>query len=65
MERIMQALIEHIKQAMPDLLLVDEDYGQLDMIDSEQDTYPLTMPAVLINASTATTTTTTAAPRRI
>jgi hypothetical protein len=46
----MQALIEHIKEAMPDLLLVDEDYGQLDMIDSEQDTYPLTMPAVLINA---------------
>lgn len=46
----MQALIEYIKQAMPDLLLVDEDYGQLDMIDSEQDTYPLTMPAVLINA---------------
>ena len=50
MERIMQALIEHIKEAMPDILLVDEDYGQLDMIDSEQDTYPLTMPAVLINA---------------
>lgn len=46
----MQALIEHIKEAMPGLLLVDEDYGQLDMIDSEQDTYPLTMPAVLINA---------------
>lgn len=51
MERIVLALLEHIKEAMPDILLVDEDYGQLDMIDnSEADTYPLTMPAVLINA---------------
>lgn len=50
MEQIMLSLIEHIKEAMPELLLVDEDTGQLDMIDSEQDTYPLTMPAVLINA---------------
>jgi hypothetical protein len=37
---------------MPDLQVVDEDYGQLEMLDQENnDTYPLTFPAVLIDAS--------------
>ena len=37
---------------MPELSTIDEDYGQLEMINQEnRDTYPLTYPAVLIDAS--------------
>lgn len=43
-------LICHIKENMPVLSLVDEDYGQLEAIDNnEVDMYPVTFPAVLIN----------------
>ncbi len=39
---------------MPDISTVDEDYGQLEMIDErDRDTYPLTFPAVLIDAPEA------------
>ena len=38
-----------IKENMPSLSLVDEDYGQLEAIDKEDvDTYPVTFPCVLI-----------------
>ena len=52
MECLLEDLVNLIGNAMPDLEVVDEDYGQLDMIDQENnDTYPLTFPAVLIDAS--------------
>lgn len=54
MEYILQDLITHIADAMPDISMVDEDYGQLEMLDQEnQDTYPVTFPAVLIDAPEA------------
>lgn len=53
MECLLEDLVNLIGNAMPDLQVVDEDYGQLEMLDQESnDTYPLTFPAVLIDAST-------------
>lgn len=52
MECLLEDLVNLIGNAMPDLKVVDEDYGQLEMINQENnDTYPLTFPAVLIDAS--------------
>lgn len=54
MECLLEDLVDLIGNAMPDLEVVDEDYGQLDMLDQEnRDTYPLTFPAVLIDAPSA------------
>ena len=51
MEKLLKSLIELFGQEMPELVTVDEDYGQLEMINQEnRDTYPLTFPAVLIDA---------------
>lgn len=50
MESLIYHLIKHIKESMPSLAMVDEDYGQLEAIDKEDiDTYPVTFPAVLID----------------
>lgn len=50
MELLLYHLINHIKEKMPELSLVDEDYGQLEAIDKvEMDTYPVTFPCVLID----------------
>lgn len=50
MELLLYHLINHIKEEMPELSLVDEDYGQLEAIDKENmDTYPVTFPCVLID----------------
>lgn len=50
MESLLYQLINHIKENMPSLSLVDEDYGQLEAIDKEDvDTYPVTFPCVLID----------------
>lgn len=50
MELLLYHLINHIKENMPSLSLVDEDYGQLEAIDKEDmDTYPVTFPCVLID----------------
>ena len=50
MESLLYHLINHIKESMPSLSLVDEDYGQLEAIDKENvDTYPVTFPCVLID----------------
>lgn len=46
MEDIFLAIQERIAQAMPELSLVDEDYGQL---ITDEDTYPVTFPCVLIS----------------
>lgn len=55
MEALITNLIERIAVAMPELEIVDEDYGQLEMLDQEnKDTYPLTFPAVLVEESSIT-----------
>lgn len=51
MEKLLQDLINLFGAQMPELSTIDEDYGQLEMIDQEgRDTYPLTYPALLIDA---------------
>ena len=39
--------MKRVATLMPELLLVDEDYGQLEM-SAEEDHYPVTFPCVLI-----------------
>lgn len=52
MECLLEDLVNLIGDAMPDLQVVDEDYGQLEMLDQESnDSNPLTFPAVLVDAS--------------
>ena len=47
----MEDLIRLVGEAFPGMKTVDEDYGQLEMLDDDsRDTYPLTFPAVLIDA---------------
>lgn len=51
MEKLLQRLIKLFGHEMPELSTVDEDYGQLEMIDQQdRDTYPLTYPALLLDA---------------
>jgi len=45
MEEIFMAVLELIAQDMPELSLVDEDYGQL---ETDEDTYPVTFPCALV-----------------
>jgi hypothetical protein len=45
MEQIFIKIMQKIAERMPGLSLIDEDYGQL---DTEEDTYPVTFPCVLI-----------------
>ena len=55
MEKLLENLINLFGLQMPELSTIDEDYGQLEMINQEnRDTYPLTYPAVLIDASDVT-----------
>ena len=52
MEKLLESLINLFGQEMPELSTIDEDYGQLEMINQEnRDTYPLTFPALLIDAA--------------
>ena len=54
MELFLYQIIDHVKEGMPSLSLVDENYGQLENIDqSEADMHPLTYPAVLIDLQEA------------
>lgn len=49
MEQTLCQLIDFLKEKMPSLSVIDEDYGQLENIEDEDtDMYPLTFPAVLI-----------------
>ncbi len=51
MESLITNLIELITAEMPQISLVDEDYGQLENLDVENpDMYPITFPCVLIDA---------------
>lgn len=45
MEQLFLNIIRRIAEAMPELSLVDEDYGQL---ETQEDTYPVTFPCVLV-----------------
>jgi hypothetical protein len=56
MDEIFIAIMEQIAQEMPELSLIDEDYGQLEM-GAEEDQYPVTFPCVLIGIQTPTGTT--------
>lgn len=54
MESLIFETIALLKREMPELLTIDEDYGQLEALrDGAQDMYPLTFPAVLIEAPSA------------
>jgi len=49
MEQTLCQLIDFLKEKMPSLSVIDEDYGQLENIEDEDtDMYPLTFPTVLI-----------------
>lgn len=51
MENLIESLITLFGTQMPELSTIDEDYGQLEMINQDnRDTYPLTFPALLIDA---------------
>ena len=51
MEQLLLDLINLFSGGIPELVTVDEDYGQLEMINREdRSTYPLVFPAVLIDA---------------
>lgn len=51
MESVIENLVKHIGDSLPQMKVVDEDYGQLEMLDQEsRDTYPIVFPAVLIDA---------------
>ena len=51
MESLLENLVRLIGDNMPGIKVVDEDYGQLEALDQEnRDMYPLTFPAVLIDA---------------
>ncbi len=45
METLFLSIQKRIAEGLPELSLVDEDYGQL---NTEEDTYPVTFPCVLI-----------------
>lgn len=46
MEHLFNTIQTAIAEGMPELTLVDEDYGQL---QTEEDTYPVTFPCALIS----------------
>lgn len=54
MEYLLCPLIERIAREMPEIYLVDEDYGQLEGLDNErQEDYPMSFPAVFVDAPKA------------
>ena len=52
MDEVFVNIMSRIGAAMPELSLIDEDYGQLEMA-AEDDTYPVTYPCVLIGNAEA------------
>ena len=46
MDKIILAIMQQLRQGLPELSYIDEDYGQLE--SSDEDGYPVTFPAVLI-----------------
>lgn len=47
MDEILINIMERIAAKMPELSMLDEDYGQLEM-SAEDDSYPVTFPCVLV-----------------
>ncbi|MEA5061849.1 MAG: hypothetical protein VB054_00755 [Petrimonas sp.] len=47
MELLFLSLQKQLADNMPEIALIDEDYGQL-TLNSEEDTYPVTFPCILI-----------------
>lgn len=51
MEHLLYDIINRIGTNMPEIRTIDEDYGQLQMLEQEgRDSYPLVFPAILIDA---------------
>lgn len=48
MDEVYISIMEQLAKDMPELSLIDEDYGQLEM-GAEEDHYPVTFPCVLIS----------------
>lgn len=54
MEELYIAILERIQSEMPEIAYIDEDYGQLEGMDSEnEDFYPVTFPCVLVGNAEA------------
>jgi hypothetical protein len=49
METLFNDIQRRIAENIEGLSLIDEDYGQLEAIETEEDTYPVTFPCVLIS----------------
>ena len=49
MEQLFNDIQKQIAENFPELSLIDEDYGQLEAIETSEDTYPVTFPCVLIS----------------
>jgi len=49
MEQLFNDIQKRIADNFSELSLIDEDYGQLEAIETEEDTYPVTFPCVLIS----------------
>ena len=66
MESLLYKTIEHVKKTNPQLSVVDENYGQLDSLcsDNPDNMYPLTFPAVLIDLQETLWTTLTPSQQR-
>lgn len=47
MDEILINIMERVAAEMPELSMLDEDYGQLEM-SAEDDSYPVTFPCVLV-----------------
>lgn len=54
MERLVSAIVERLQYECPWLSYIDEDYGQLEALDNENDTYPLTFPSALVSFESCT-----------
>jgi len=50
METLFNDIQKQIAEKIQGLSLIDEDYGQLEAIETEEDQYPVTFPCVLISA---------------
>ena len=55
MENLLEHLVNYLGENFTDAKMVDEDYGQLEMLDDpNRDTYPLVYPAILVDAPDTT-----------
>lgn len=55
MENLLEHLVNYLGENFADAKMVDEDYGQLEMLDDpNRDTYPLVYPAILVDAPDTT-----------